>query len=84
MLPAPDGRAASAPERELHSFIDSVAKLIGLDSTRVLTEIWLDELACLDCAPEPDSNNWRVVSFAASTKLATKLIDLQLTRLERG
>lgn len=28
---APDGRPASAPERELLSFIDSVAKLIGLD-----------------------------------------------------
>lgn len=71
----------STPERELLGFIDSVAKLIGLDSTRVLTEIWLDELACMDYMPEPDSKDWRIVSLAASTKLARKLVALHLTGL---
>lgn len=71
----------STPERELLGFIDPVARLIGLDSTRVLTEIWLDELACMDCMPEPDSKDWRIVSLAASTKLASKLIALQLREL---
>jgi hypothetical protein len=72
-----DGGASSAPERELLNFIDSVAMLIGPASTHILTEIWLDELACMDCIPEPNSSDWRMVSLAASARLASKLMSLQ-------
>jgi hypothetical protein len=72
-----DGRAKSAPELELLNFIDSVAMLVGPGSTRTLTEIWLDELACMDCIPEPNSSDWRMVSLAASARLASKLMSLQ-------
>jgi len=72
-------RALSEPERELHSFVNSMASLIGPGATRSLTEMWLDELACMDCIPEPYSRNWRSVSLAASVKLASRVIASQLS-----
>jgi len=78
-----DSEAISEPERELHSFINSVGELIGPGWTRTLTEIWLDELACMDCIPEPISEGWRIVSLRASASLASKLIASQLGDLER-
>jgi glyoxylase-like metal-dependent hydrolase (beta-lactamase superfamily II) len=54
--------------------------LAGPGSTRALTELWLYELACMDCVPEPNGGDWRTVSLAASTKLASKLIALQLAQ----
>jgi hypothetical protein len=79
--PSRDDEAISAPKRELLNFIDSVAMLIGPGSTRILTEIWLDELACMDCIPEPNSRDWRMVSLAASARLASRLISLQFRDL---
>lgn len=76
--PSENGGATSAPERELLNFIDSVAMLIGQGPTRILTDIWLDELACMECAPDMNEKNWRTVSLAASTRLARELIALQL------
>ena len=76
--PSGDGGATSAPERELLNFIDSVAMLIGQGPSRILTDIWLDELACMECAPDLNGRNWRMVSLAASTRLARELIALQL------
>ena len=77
-----DGGTISEPERELLNFINSVGELMGPGSTRALTEIWLDELACMDCIPEPTSERWRIVSLRASASLASKLIALQLRDLE--
>ena len=77
-----DSAAISEPERELRSFINSVGELIGPGWTRTLTEIWLDELACMDCIPEPISKGWRIVSVRASASLARKLIASQLGVLE--
>ena len=82
VLFAPSGRGdngvMSEPERELLSFINSVGRLIGPGSSRTLTEVWLDELACMDCIPEPNSKRWRIVSLRASASLASKLITSQL------
>ena len=75
-------RAISEPERELLSFISSVGELIGPGLTRTLTEIWLDELACMDCIPEPASKDWRIVSLRASASLASKLIVSQFGDFE--
>jgi hypothetical protein len=72
----------SEPERELVSFINSVGELIGPGSIRTLTEIWLDELACMDCIPEPIGKGWRIVSLRASASLASKLIASQLGDLD--
>ena len=64
------------PELELHAFINSVADLIGAEHTRFLTDLWLDELASMDTMPEPTSPDWRLVTLAASARLAGRLIRL--------
>lgn len=76
-----DGDSVSVPERELLDFIRAVTELLGPSSTRALTEIWLNELACMECTPGPGSPDWRMVSLAASTSLAGQLIALQLRGL---
>jgi hypothetical protein len=76
-----DDENVSAPERELLDFIRAVTELLGPSTTRVLTEIWLNEVACMDCTPGPGSLDWRMVSLAASTKLASQLIASQLRGL---
>jgi hypothetical protein len=70
---------ASVPERELNSFIDSMTSLIGPGASGSLTELWLDELACMECIPESETFNWRSVSVSASAKLASRLIASQLS-----
>ena len=80
-LKAPEsGRGhLSVPERELNSFIDSMTSLIRPGASGSLTELWLDELACMECAPESESFNWRSVSVSASLKLASRVIASQLS-----
>jgi len=63
----------SFPERELLSFIEGVSELIGPESQNRLREIWLDELACLDCMPGPSSSEWRQVTLSAFRRLAMRL-----------
>ena len=79
--PPRDGENVSVPERELLGFIRAVTEFLGPSTTSVLTEIWLDELACMDCTPGPSSLDWRKVSVAASTNLASRLIASQLRGL---
>lgn len=68
----------SEPQRELRAFIHSMTSLIGPGSDQSLTELWLDELACLDCIPGPHGPDWRSVSLVASMKLASRVIASQL------
>jgi hypothetical protein len=63
-------------ERELRSFVGSVIDLFGSEGTKFLEDIWLDELAEMEGMPEPSSSHWRLVSIAASSRLADRLIDL--------
>src|SRR5258708_38598628 len=63
-----DRKPLSEPERELSSFINSMARLIGPGASRDLTDLWLDELACMECIPGSESFNWRSVSLSASVK----------------
>ncbi len=72
-------RFLSVPERELNCFIDSMTSLIGPGASGSLTELWLDELACMECIPESESFNWRSVSVSASMKLASRVIASQLS-----
>jgi len=67
----------TAAERELAVFVSSIRDCLGPEQTRFLTEIWLDELASMDFMPEPSSPNWRLVTLAASARLASRLIDVQ-------
>lgn len=68
----------SLPERELQSFVSGVAELLGAEQTRVLTEIWLDELASMEAMPEPTSTQWRLVTLGAWARLAQRLFDVCL------
>jgi hypothetical protein len=63
-------------ERELQAFVDSATGLFGPDQTKFLTEIWLDALASMDRMPGPTSPDWRLVTVAASARLARQLIDI--------
>jgi hypothetical protein len=67
-------------ERELRSFVGSVIELLGSEGAKLLEDIWLDELAELERTPEPTSPQWRLVSIAASSRLAVRLIDLNHDR----
>jgi hypothetical protein len=77
--PAIDRRPVSEPERELNSFINSMASLIGPGASKSLAELWLNELACMEWIPGSESFNWRSVSVSASLKLANRLIASQLS-----
>lgn len=74
----------SMAERELLAFLDTASDLVGPNSRAYLTEIWLDELACLDCMPEPSSSDWRLVSDAAARRLAMDLAQLDLIQTSAG
>jgi hypothetical protein len=74
-----NGKPMSEPERELSSFINPMASLIGPGASRVLTDLWLDELASMECIPGSESFNWRSVSLSASAKLAGLVIASELS-----
>lgn len=67
-------------ERELRSFVGSVIDLLGSEGAKLLEDIWLDELAGMERTPEPTSPQWRLVSIAASSRLACRLMDLSHDR----
>jgi hypothetical protein len=67
-------------ERELRSFVGSVIDLLGSEGAKLLEDIWLNELAEMEWMPEPTSPQWRLVSIAASSRLAGRLMDLNHDR----
>jgi hypothetical protein len=70
---------SSVPERELLGFVSAVTDLLGSQQTRVLTEIWLDELASMEAMPEPTSTQWRLVTLGAWARLSERLFDVCLS-----
>ncbi len=72
------GEVIPVPKRELLDFIGTVVSILGPGAKSYLTEIWLDELAYMDCPPVPTSPDWRRVSLAASARIASRLIEVQL------
>ena len=79
IAPAMERESVSEPERELNSFVNSMASLMGPGASGTLTDLWLDELACAECTPGSESFNWRSVSLSASVKLASRVIASQLS-----
>jgi hypothetical protein len=51
-----------------------------LEGAKLLEDIWLDELAEMERTPEPTSPQWRLVSIAASSRLAGRLMGLNHDR----
>lgn len=60
-------------EHELSAFMAAVTELFGPVQARLSAEDWLDELELMDSPPQSTGNNWRTVTIAASTRLATRL-----------
>jgi hypothetical protein len=73
-------RSITVAERELRSFVGSVIDLLGSQGAKLLEDIWLDELAEMERTPEPTSPQWRLVSIAASSRLAGRLMALNHDR----
>jgi hypothetical protein len=69
----------SPAEGELNNFLNAMANVFGRDPGRCLTELWLNELACMECIPGSEDFSWRSVSLCASAKLANQLIASQLS-----
>jgi hypothetical protein len=63
-------------ERELAEFIRFATNLLGSEPVKFLTNIWLEELASMEMMPGPISLDWRLVTVAATARLATRLLCL--------
>jgi hypothetical protein len=60
-------------KRELGAFLYVVSELYGPEEGELSAQDWLDELALLNCFPNPAPRDWRLVTIAAATRLAKRV-----------
>ena len=60
-------------ERELRGFISAVTELFGSEQARLAAEEWLDELLVMEALPGLTSRDWRLITIAASARLANRV-----------
>jgi len=60
-------------ERELAAFISAVTELFGSEQARLGAEDWLDELVSMETLPGLTSRDWRLITIAASARLANRV-----------
>ena len=60
-------------ERELGAFISAVTELFGSEQARLAAEDWLDELVLMETLPGLTSRDWRLITIAASARLANRV-----------
>ena len=60
-------------EREFSAFISAVKELHGPEQAQLSAVDWLDQLELMDRQPGSISRHWRVVTIAASARLANRL-----------
>ena len=60
-------------ERELGAFISAVTELFGFEQARLAAEDWLDELSLMEALPGLTSRDWRLITIAASARLANRV-----------
>ena len=60
-------------ERELGAFISAVTELFGFEQARLAAEAWLDELSLMEALPGLTSRDWRLITIAASARLANRV-----------
>ena len=60
-------------ERELSAFMKAVRDLFGPKQAWVAAEDWLEESELRDAAPRSTIKDWRSVTIAASTRLASRI-----------
>jgi hypothetical protein len=60
-------------EREIGVFISAVTELFGSEQAGLAAEDWLDELVLIETLPGLTSRDWRLITIAASARLATRV-----------
>jgi hypothetical protein len=60
-------------ERELSAFRGAVMELFGPEQAKFSAEDWLDESVSMNGPPRSSIRDWRAITVAASTRLATRL-----------
>ena len=60
-------------ERELGAFIGAVTELFGSEQATLAAEEWLDELLLMEALPGLTSRDWRLITIAASARLANRV-----------
>ena len=60
-------------ERELGAFISAVTELFGSEQVRLAAEDWLDELVLMEALPGLTIRDWRLITIAASARLANRV-----------
>jgi hypothetical protein len=60
-------------ERELGAFISAVTDLFGSEQVRAAAEDWLEELVLMETLPGLTSLDWRLITIAASARLANRV-----------
>lgn len=74
------GKETHLAERELSSFIAAVTELYGPQHARISEKEWVEEAELMDSSPLGTSRNWRAVTIAASTRLATRIVAEEVER----
>lgn len=62
-----------AAEQELAAFVASVRELHGFEQAMLSADDWLEELALMDRLPGSTTDGWRLVTVAASARLASRI-----------
>ena len=60
-------------ERELGAYIAAITDLFGFEQVRLAVEDWLDELLLMEPLPGLTSRAWRLITIAASARLANRV-----------
>ena len=60
-------------ERELGAFISVVTELFGSEQAKLAAEDWLDEFVLMETLPGLTSRDWRLITIAASARLANRV-----------
>jgi hypothetical protein len=66
-------RLMTMAEREIGAFISAVTEVFGSKQARLAAEDWLDELVLMESLPGLTSRDWRLITIAASERLANRV-----------
>jgi len=66
-----------AAEQELAAFVSAVRELYGFEQVGLAAEDWIEELVLMDSGPRSTTRDWRLVTVAASARLASRLTHAQ-------
>lgn len=66
----------SMAERQLESLMSVLTNLYGSEQARISAEDWIDEFESMDAPPESSAREWRVITIAAASRLASRLREM--------